>query len=238
MTQQPAQARSVAVPSPQLRPIEVPLPQPIPTATREPSVPQVAWPLSEVAVTATVPRQAMPDMTAGGDFAPILADLVSTPDAPIPASAHADIRPTDPVSIPRPDPVPTQLAQRIAAAPMMTDRDAPLELTLDPPELGAIRVSVSRGAEGMVLHLQADLPETLDLLRRNGAALMQELQRQGLDHAGFSFSGRDPGGQQHRSDAQPPGAREDDTQSHPSHIPDQSPVVSARTGQPGLDIRL
>ncbi|WP_420396191.1 flagellar hook-length control protein FliK [Nioella sp.] len=177
-------------------------------------------------------------MTARGDFAPILADPVSTPDAPLPAPAHADIRPTEPATIPRPDPVPTQLAQRIAAVPMMTDRDAPLELTLDPPELGAIRVSVSRGAEGMVLHLQADLPETLDLLRRNGAALMQELQRQGLDHAGFSFSGRDPGGQQHRPDAPPPGVREDDAHINPSHISDRSPVTSARTGQSGLDIRL
>ncbi len=238
MTQQPAQPRSVAVPSPQLRPIEVAPRQPIPTATPEPSVPQVTRPKSEAAVTAPAPRQAMPDMTARGDFAPSLADPVSIPDAPLPAPAHADIRPTEPAPIPRPDPVPTQLAQRIAAVPMMTDRDAPLELTLDPPELGAIRVSVSRGAEGMVLHLQADLPETLDLLRRNGAALMQELQRQGLDHAGFSFSGRDPGGQQHRPDAPPPVVREDDAQIHPSHIPDRSPVASARTGQSGLDIRL
>jgi flagellar hook-length control protein FliK len=175
----------------------------------------------------------MPDMAATGG-----ADPVSTSDAPLPAFAHADIRPTEPAAIPRPDPVPTQLAQRLASVPMMTDRDAPLELTLDPPELGAIRVSVSRGTEGMVLHLQADLPETLDLLRRNGAALMQELQRQGLDHAGFSFSGRDPGGQQQRPDAQSIMAREDSAQSHPTHIPDPSQIASARTRRSGLDIRL
>lgn len=228
MTQQP----------PQPRPIAAPTPQPIPTAASEPSVPQAIRPRSDLTVTATVPLQPVPDMSATGGGTPILADLVSAPDPLLPAPAHADIRPTEPAAIPRPDPVPTQLAQRIAAVPMMTDRDAPLELTLDPPELGAIRVSVSRGTEGMVLHLQADLPETLDLLRRNGAALMQELQRQGLDHAGFSFSGRDPGGQQQRPDAQPLGAREDDAQSHPTHSPEPSQIASARTRQSGLDIRL
>lgn len=226
VTQQPAQTRPIAVPSP----------QPIPTAAPDPSFPQVPRPLSDLAVTAPAQLQPMPDMTATGGGAPILADPVIAPEPPLPA--HADARPTEPAPTPRPDPVPTQLAQRLASIPMMTDRDAPLELTLDPPELGAIRVSVSRGTEGMVLHLQADLPETLDLLRRNGAALMQELQRQGLDHAGFSFSGRDPGGQQHRPDARPIMTREDGTQRHPTHIPDRSPVASARTGQPGLDIRL
>lgn len=223
MTQQPPQPRPIAVSSP----------QPIPTAAPEPSVPQAIRPRTDLTVTATVPLQRMLDMAATG-----VGDLVSAPDPLLPASAHADIRPTEPAAIPRPDPVSTQLAQRIAAVPMMTDRDAPLELTLDPPELGAIRVSVSRGTEGMVLHLQADLPETLDLLRRNGAALMQELQRQGLDHAGFSFSGRDPGGQQHRPDAQPLGAREDDAQIHPTHSPEPSQIASARTRQSGLDIRL
>lgn len=223
MTQQPPQPRPIAVSSP----------QPIPTAAPEPSVPQAIRPRSDLTVTATGPLQPMLDMAATGG-----ADLVSAPDPLLPTPAHSDIRPTEPAAIPRPDPVPMQLAQRIAAVPMMTDRDAPLELTLDPPELGAIRVSVSRGTEGMVLHLQADLPETLDLLRRNGAALMQELQRQGLDHAGFSFSGRDPGGQQHRPDAQPLGAREDDAQIHPTHSPEPSQIASARTRQSGLDIRL
>ncbi len=219
MTQQP----------PQPRPIVAPTPQPIPTAAPDPSVPQFNRPR----VTAPAPLQPMPDMAATGG-----ADPVSAPDLPLPASAHADIRPTEPAAIPRPDPLPTQLAQRLASVPMMTDRDAPLELTLDPPELGAIRVSVSRGTEGMVLHLQADLPETLDLLRRNGAALMQELQRQGLDHAGFSFSGRDPSGQQQRPDLQSIMAREDGAQSHPTHSPDPSQIASARTRQSGLDIRL
>jgi len=170
--------------------------------------------------------------------APPLADSSTVPDPALPASVHADIRSTEPAPTPRADPVPTQIAQRIISMPAMTERDAPLELTLDPPELGTIRVSFSRGTEGMVLHLQADLPETLDLLRRNGAALMQELQRQGLDHAGFSFSGRDPGGQQQKPTALTAMAHENDAQNHPIHTPHPPQIAPAQSGQPGLDIRL
>lgn len=155
-------------------------------------------------------------------------------ESPAPAT-QAEPRPGSPppAASSHPPPVPVQLARQLALAPPLGERDAPLELTLDPPELGSIRISVSRGPEGLVLHLQADLPETLDLLRRNGAALADELQRQGLDHGSFSFSG----GQDGRGRAPP----------HPVQAPAAAPPpadaalprpMPARAAGSSLDLRL
>jgi flagellar hook-length control protein FliK len=167
--------------------------------------------------------------------------LDATLDTPLPATTGADNRAADPSSAtpsPRPEPVTTQIAHRILSMPAMTERDAPLELTLDPPELGQIRISVTRGTDGMILHLHADQPETLDLLRRHGGALMQELQRQGLDHAGYSFSGRDQGGQQQKPGAAPVITAEDSAQTHPTRTPHPTQSAAGTSGQSGLDIRL
>lgn len=167
--------------------------------------------------------------------------LDTTLDTPLPATTGADNRAADPSTAtpsPRPEPVTTQIAHRILSMPAITERDAPLELTLDPPELGQIRISVTRGAEGMILHLHADQPETLDLLRRHGGALMQELQRQGLDHAGYSFSGRDQGSQQQKPGAAPVITAEDSAQTHPTRTPHPAQSAAGASGQSGLDIRL
>lgn len=137
---------------------------------------------------------------------------------------------------PRPEHLASQVAHRLAALPTLSDRDAPLELTLDPPELGTIRVSVSRGPEGMVLHLQADLPETLDLLRRHGGALAQELGRQGLDQTGFSFSSEHHGGRQTPSG--PGSASSRDQPAFVTPTPPPTPQVGVRSQAGGLDLRL
>ncbi|MGI3184778.1 flagellar hook-length control protein FliK [Nioella aestuarii] len=166
------------------------------------------------------------------------ASQVQRVDSPGAVPAPADLRSSDALPMAqssRPDPVTTQLVHRIASLPTMTERDAPLELTLDPPELGSIRVSVSRGPEGMILHLQAEQPESLELLRRHGNALMQELQRQGLDHAGYSFSGSAGGGQDRSQGGSALIPPEDIVQDHPNRPPTTPPVI---TGASGLDIRL
>jgi len=170
-----------------------------------------------------------------------MLDSQSWPIAPItdPAETRStDLRlsPASTTPLLRAEPLATQVAQRLAALPIMSDRDAPLELTLDPPELGAIRVSVTRGTDGVVLHLHADLPETLDLLRRHGAALAQELQRQGLDHAGFSFSSQHEGGR-HAATAPLPSPSQDDTPADNPTLPPESQAAPT-PDRAGLDLRL
>jgi len=178
-----------------------------------------------------------------GDLAPEGPPLPDGALPPLFESDPADLRSAEPrTPFPatsaqvRSDPVLHQVAQRLASLPALPERDAPLELTLDPPELGTIRVSVTRGAEGMVLHLQADLPETLDLLRRHGGALTQELQRQGLDHTGFSFSGQQDDRRQ--TSATPPAPHlPDDPAESVQARPAPPPPAAART-ETGLDLRL
>lgn len=128
------------------------------------------------------------------------ADLLPRQDAAEPGVGVTPSRGPDPVaSAPAPATPPPalhpsqQIAARLAQMAELPTPDAPLELVLDPPELGQIRLAVSRGPEGMVLHLQADQADTLELLRRHGAALGEELTRHGLNGAAFSFSGRQEG---------------------------------------------
>ena len=134
-----------------------------------------------------------------------------------------------------PEPPTLQIARSVSLSTPLPSRDAPLELALDPPELGSIRVSVSRGGEGMVLHFQADLPETLDLLRRHGGALAEELQRHGLDHSSFTFSGREDGRNRPSAPAMP---HPDQPTDPPTAPPDTHDPQAARPRDGGLDLRL
>ena len=111
--------------------------------------------------------------------------------------------------------------------------DAPLELVLDPPELGQIRLAVSRGPEGMVLHLQADQADTLELLRRHGAALGEELTRHGLNGAAFSFSRRQEG---HAAPRPMPGMDGPTDPLPPAPETPQAPL--GQRARSALDIRL
>ena len=86
-----------------------------------------------------------------------------------------------------------QITAQTANLTSIADRAAPLEIALDPPELGQLRISVARGEDGLVLNVAVDRPETLELMRRHAGALNQEFQRLGLGNTGFSFSGRDDG---------------------------------------------
>ncbi|WP_198014564.1 flagellar hook-length control protein FliK [Salipiger mucosus] len=66
-------------------------------------------------------------------------------------------------------------------------RDGQVELRLDPEELGRVRFRMSHGDSGLVLHIAADRPETLDLLRRHAEQLSAYLSEMGYDTASFSF---------------------------------------------------
>lgn len=134
-----------------------------------------------------------------------------------------------------PPPPPTQIVQQMMASDRLPGRDTPLEMTLDPPELGTIRVSVSRGVEGVTLHLHADLPETLDLLRRHGETLSEELRRHGLEQGTFSFSGGQGAPHETPDTPRPPAPA---TDAEGTHLP-PSPADTAVARQRGtLDLRL
>ena len=67
-----------------------------------------------------------------------------------------------------------------------------IEVSLSPKELGNLRIRMTPGETGLMIHVNADRIETLDLLRRNIDLLQKELDTAGYPASGFSFGG-DPG---------------------------------------------
>ncbi|MEQ8900936.1 MAG: flagellar hook-length control protein FliK [Roseovarius sp.] len=72
-----------------------------------------------------------------------------------------------------------------------------IELTLNPEELGSVRLSLSQSDAGLSVSVLAERPETLDLLRRNIDLLARELLDIGYQSAEFSFGQEQPGAHQH-----------------------------------------
>ena len=83
-----------------------------------------------------------------------------------------------------------QVTRQIAVA-IQNNANRTVELTLSPAELGRVRISLSSADAGMVVSIQADRPETLDLMRRNAELLADDFRDIGYDGATFSFEGSD-----------------------------------------------
>jgi|GEM_PF-3556183 len=64
-----------------------------------------------------------------------------------------------------------------------------VEVRLSPEELGRVRLSMTAGETGMVVHVAAERPETLELLRRNVDVFAANLQQEGFGNLNFSFGG-------------------------------------------------
>ncbi|MAZ19997.1 MAG: hypothetical protein CMN19_02200 [Roseovarius sp.] len=87
-----------------------------------------------------------------------------------------------------------QLVARLArAGPDGPRIPGQVDLTLNPAELGRVRLSMAPGEAGLVVSIQADRPETLDLMRRHSEQLMQEFRQAGFERAELSFGGTGSG---------------------------------------------
>lgn len=206
---------------------------------------EAAAPEARVAVPNPAPQPMPVASTAPpGVRAPTMADpgpgqATDLPGLAAPGrlSAHG---PMPPVPMPPEAPVARHVAAQIAlqATPALTPGGpATLELRLDPPELGQVRMTLGLSDQGVTLHLVADRPETLDLLRRHVALLGEEFARQGLGASSFTFAesgARDsPGRSNARGDAR--GGGSSGTAAAPqAAAPALRPLLVAT----GLDIRL
>jgi flagellar hook-length control protein FliK len=96
-----------------------------------------------------------------------------------------------------PPDLPPQAARQIAVALADVSRDpgGAVEVALDPPELGRVRLSLVEVNGAMTLSIIAERPETADLMRRHLALLAEEFARQGLDAPSVDISGGGQGGQ-------------------------------------------
>ncbi len=72
----------------------------------------------------------------------------------------------------------------------LTLQDRPIELTLNPEELGRVRLTLNSAEGAMAVSITVERPDTLDLLRRNIDILAQQLRDIGYQNLSFSFAGQ------------------------------------------------
>ncbi|NDV98170.1 flagellar hook-length control protein FliK [Salipiger sp. PrR002] len=123
-----------------------------------------------------------------------------------------------------------QIAEAITGA-----EDGRVELQLEPEELGRVSFNMKHSEQGVSLHITADRPETLELLRRHADQLVRYLQEHGYQSSSFSFAGG-------RSGRQPaPGKLRGAGQPHPSAEVTTAATQAPRSGKRqsnGMDLRL
>lgn len=79
--------------------------------------------------------------------------------------------------------VAVQVAQAATGQP-----GTPIEITLDPAELGKVKLTLEVNEKGLNVQVIADRPETIDLMRRNALMLQQEFAKLGYRGIDLTFS--------------------------------------------------
>ncbi|MEP2640202.1 flagellar hook-length control protein FliK [Roseobacter sp.] len=142
---------------------------------------------------------------------------------------------------------PTTLAQTLSRpeTPSMIGRqmaevlqrlpDRPVELSLNPEELGRVRMSISASEGGITLNVLAERPETLDLMRRHIDQLAREFQALGYENINFAFN-------EGQTDAEGQANGDGSSELHASasaEAPDVEPVVPVTMApSSGVDLRI
>ncbi|SHL26369.1 Flagellar hook-length control protein FliK [Roseovarius marisflavi] len=102
--------------------------------------------------------------------------------------------------------LPQHIAMQIAAAAQRGGAGRPIDIVLNPAELGPVRLSLASADGVMSVTVIAERPETLDLMRRHIDTLAQEFLNIGYGKAQFSFGGGQSGqtGQKHSDTSHSP----------------------------------
>lgn len=127
----------------------------------------------------------------------------------------------------------SHVASQVATA-IRPLRPGTTEIALSPPELGNVRITVSAQESGMLVAINAERPETYDLLRRNIEMLNQELRSTNDGEIQFTFS---------QSGAETPDDAHDERGTHTqTHETNDAIAVSVAPARhilsSGLDIRI
>lgn len=139
---------------------------------------------------------------------------------------------------------PAELASQVArqmaeAIQVRTDRQ--VELTLNPEELGRVRMTLSTGEGVIAMAISADRGETLDLMRRHIEQLTEMFSEMGFENMSFTFA--------HGADAQGGDAKDQgdgQTGQHarggddpdPASVPPAPTAPLNTTAPAGLDVRV
>jgi flagellar hook-length control protein FliK len=157
------------------------------------------------------------------------SSLTGISEAPMPVAAktYAD------TSIHRPE-MARHVAQQLAdVAKHMPNR--PIELSLNPEELGRVRMTFTINETGINIAVLTERGETMDILRRNIETLAQEFRELGHKDVNFNFSSNSQKNDEQNSDDSDAG-----NSSEIEHLEtDQLEPARISLGQMnGLDIRL
>lgn len=166
----------------------------------------------------------------------------SIPGEPDPMPRLPELQPQRAVD-PPPTPV-ASIARQIAQTILLdsrTDRAAPIDIALDPPELGRVRLSMVEHNGVLNVVIAVERSETADLMRRHVSLLAEEFLRAGLDAPAVSISHGDTTG---RGGHHPAQSGSTEAQDGPNRGPrgDAIPLSPTRPSSDrddgGLDLRL
>lgn len=206
----------VAVPAPTQHPVGIEQATPLPTAA-------AVVKQSELVVPVINGPDSKTGATAGGDLSDTLSGL-----SPEMTTLGGTTRSSDHQSAPA---VARDVAQQLAVAVTQT-AGQPTEIALNPEELGRVRMSMSLTDGTLILQINAERPETTDLLRRHIDTLAQEFRSLGYTEISFDF-GEERTPQQNAHKAEALG----DVADGPADTHEPAALVP-RPSRGGLDLRL
>ncbi|WP_159441593.1 flagellar hook-length control protein FliK [Roseivivax lentus] len=119
---------------------------------------------------------------------------------------------------------------------LRVDASGMIDLRLDPEELGRLRIAISSGETGIHVQIFGDRVETVDLLRRNAAALERAFADAGLDLESFAFGSGERSDHEAQLPAAEPEPNVPDTAAARAATPSAMPGNGS--GHEGLDLRL
>jgi flagellar hook-length control protein FliK len=128
------------------------------------------------------------------------------------------------------------VAPQIVAAITADPGSGRIHLRLDPPELGAVEISLEITDQALRATLAAERPATGDLLRRHAEILLSQLQQAGFSGVDLRFfAGQQGGG--HSNDAPQPTLTDLTDPLPPRDAPETAMPATRRTAV-GLDMRV
>ena len=206
---------------------------------------EIATPLTEILLREAFQTQdeADPPVAPSIDEEPIdpqpLNTVLAPPDDPIllRQTPHDIATPTHAPIKAGHSPIAPESVAPIVAAHAHSPNVGPLEIVLNPQELGHLRFEIRHSGEQVSVLLTAERPETLDLMRRHADQLVTELRQSGFSDASLSFGQWAQGGD---APYQPIPA-DDDAENAPQIVPfTPRPTWPRRSelGGSGLNLRL
>ncbi|MBW4706965.1 flagellar hook-length control protein FliK [Roseobacter sp. YSTF-M11] len=207
-----------------------------PVSVSNTSRPATKTPSATATLATSSATPAMSQLTAQADLTGLEQPMSVSGDVEAPAlwDARGSSATTLTQTLARPE-TPSMIGRQMAEA-LQRLPDRPVELSLNPEELGRVRLSISVAEGGITVSVLAERPETLDLMRRHIDQLAREFQALGYENIGFAFNeGQTGSGKEGFGDPESPSASRDQT-----GISAEEPVATTITLTPasGVDMRL